>query len=202
MTHHLVSRPWMAEDLSVAALVLFPGLCALASESEGSSAGALSSASACAGVVVSGSSTATSSAWETCRGDNRVFPNVHLFRTKKHVSRMDTVCCTPHPVSVTNLEPECDCRPGAPSTIIGASISICKSYVVANTCIRIKLKNNNHFLSLNAVFIFTDYKLIGKPKDFIKQLFDGGNASYGRWVLRHFLFLNQETKKHSFLTLL
>lgn len=70
MTHHLVSRPWMAEGLSAAALVLFLGLCARGSESEESSDGALWSASACAGTVVSASWTATSSAWETCRGDN------------------------------------------------------------------------------------------------------------------------------------
>lgn len=73
MTHHLVSRPWTAEGLFVAALVLFLVLCAPASESGGRSDGALWSASACAGVVASGSWTATSSAWETCGGDTLVF---------------------------------------------------------------------------------------------------------------------------------
>lgn len=53
MTHHLVSRPWMVGGLSASALVLFLGACVPANESEGSSAGALLSVSACVGVVVS-----------------------------------------------------------------------------------------------------------------------------------------------------
>lgn len=150
----------MAEGLSVAALGLFPGPCAPASESEASNDDALWSVSAYAGIVVSGSWTATSSAWETCRGENLVFSK-YMFSVKKKMTsagRRST-----HPVSAANLEPECDCRPGTPSTIIGASISIDKSYVVTNTWIRIGQKKNNNFLPLTAVFIFTDYKRHFKP---------------------------------------